>query len=233
MPSERGIICNGEEVRGILDGTITQLRRVIKVQPPADSTLAEVCNCPEWGAACGTEFHFRRALDNRAQWHTPCPFGVPGDELYVKETWCSSYQDGAWGTGFRADMSFSLGKRKHINGPHFHGKELGPHVLWNPSSSLPRWASRLDLVLTEVRVQRVQDASEEDAKAEGAFLGKCDCWPKSRTPIEAMMRQTWCHVHGQEFVDSWKSKHAKDGFSWDANPWTGVIGIRRLDKEES
>ena len=99
--------------------------------------------------------------------------------------------------------------------------------VWRSPTTMPRWASRIDLVNTSVRVERVQDASEEDAKAEGFFLGKCTCWPKSRTPIEAMMRQTWCHVHGHEFKGSWNSKYAKDGFGWDANPFTWVIGVRR------
>lgn len=92
------------------------------------------------------------------------------------------------------------------------------------------WASRLTLEITDIRVQRLQDISEEDAKAEGSFLGRCDCMPhrKDKTPFERAFRQTWCHIHGQEFHDLWDFINAKRGFGWDSNPWVWALTFKRL-----
>jgi hypothetical protein len=72
----------------------------------------------------------------------------------------------------------------------------------------------------------VQDISEEDAIAEGSYLGKCPCLPPPRVPIEAAFEQHWCHVHGQEFRQLWNSINTKRGFGWDSNPWVWVVEFK-------
>jgi hypothetical protein len=191
-------------VRAILGGRKTQTRRVLKPQP-SPQTVRDHGAWP----------------DSFAQVYGP--YGVPGDRLWVRETWVSSYQNGCWGTAFRADMSFVQGKRAHPKGPHFHAKELGPHVRWRPSIFMPRWASRITLEITGVRVQRLQDISEEDAQAEGSeWYGVADLRP------DGELREGPSVAYRAGFHDLWDSINEKRGFGWDANPWVWAITFKRV-----
>lgn len=94
---------------------------------------------------------------------------------------------------------------------------------------MPRWASRLTLIVTDVRVQRLHDISEADAAAEGAFLGSCPCCPvkQGSDALSRSFRQTWCHVHGEEFSHLWNSLHGPD--AWSENPWAAAITFRTIN----
>ena len=100
------------------------------------------------------------------KYHSVCPVQV-GDIFYVRETWTPGYMDGCWGTIFAADNSFIQGARRHVKGPYFHAKEIGPHIKWRPSIHMPRWASRTRKLVTGIRVEHGPEISEEDAIAEG------------------------------------------------------------------
>lgn len=141
--NERGILFSGEMVRAILDGRKTQTRRVAKLT--ASGRIREP--------------------GSQRNWHTDdpqcvngCPYGMPGDRLWVRETWAS---DGAqvW---YKADTDPGPANEvcEYPNGAYFEGK-------WKPSIHMPSWASRILLEITDVRVERLHDISEEDARAEG------------------------------------------------------------------
>ena len=164
MASERGIICTAEEVRGILDGTITELRRVVKPQPEGElaslrewsSGLAEACGdshpSPDKLAehSCslaGKVFPFK----SHGRLYSPtCPYGVPGGELYVRETWAHVNATGA--PAKEADFVKVKLYRATCAG-------LGLYK-WRSPATMPRWASRIDLMNTSVRVERGKDGWE-------------------------------------------------------------------------
>ncbi len=121
---EKPIIFSTEMVRAILEGRKTQTRRVVKPQPPEGETV-HVAYSETWGVKC--------------------PYGKPGDQLWVRETW-----NGTKNTGFyyRADPGTCAGK-------------------WKPSIHMPRHASRMYLGIINVRIEPLQYITVREAKAEG------------------------------------------------------------------
>jgi hypothetical protein len=215
---ERPIIFSGPMVRAILNGRKTQTRRVIKPQP-------EHKQIHDWKG--------RRLYDgeHRLWWWTSqswdldfemkktlpyfCPYGRPGDKLWIREgfAYCpEAYKAG--GVIYRADSE-------------------DDHVLsfeWRPSIHMPRRASWILLEITDGRIERVQEIAEEDAHAEGSYLGDCPCRaniPK-RDWFDKMYTQTGCHIHGLEFKALWDSINKKRGYGWDVNPWVWVLMFRRI-----
>lgn len=212
---ERPILFSGPMIRAILEGRKTQTRRVV--------------NWPEWASkesdrqdfAC----RFREASwlglfkDGRPVKRFSCRYGVAGDRLWVRETWCPDM-----------GSARSMGKGKPFDTSRARiffradGEGVGA-VRWRPSIHMPRWASRLTLEITEVRVQRLQDISEEDAKAEG-----CDQF--YRADFEAD-EDTEVHVSARdEFSTLWDSINAKRDSDWDSNPWVWAISFRRATPEK-
>ena len=194
---ERPILFKGEMVRAILEGRKTQTRRVIKpVQPRADG---------RWPAG-------RDPLPD-------CPHGVPGDRLWVRETW-EPYPGGK--VVFRADMMF--------------GVKTAPLIRWRPSIFMPRAACRLMLEVTDVRVQRVQDISEADAKAEGlkgitkdghtVKYGIPDRDGFPGTDDDGWEWQNWNTDPRLAFRRLWDSINKPRGFGWDENPWVWCISFK-------
>jgi hypothetical protein len=186
---ERPILFSGPMVRALLDGTKTQTRRIVEFDhsPTGNPTLMDNEEPVYW--AWGFD-------------HYVCPYGVPGDRLWVRETWNRTNPGGAEGLYyFKADGC----------GPHglnFHGDEL-----WRPSIFMPRAACRLFLEITEVRVERLQDISEKDAKAEGVLVGEPDNqYPSFR----------------DAYASLWDSLNAKRGYGWDKNPWVWVVTFKRI-----
>lgn len=133
---ERPIIFSGPMVRAILDGRKTQTRRAVKPQPL-------------WVASPGVPF---KTMDADPKGTINCPYGQPGDRLWVRESIhvMQPRHDGDTGSVlYRADG---------------HGDWIGK---WHPSIHMPRWASRITLEVVSVRVERLNGISEKDAKAEG------------------------------------------------------------------
>jgi len=216
---ERPILFSAPMIRALIDGSKTQTRRIMKPQPVKPS-VNESDECP-------SRWYENGELNGVPSNVWSCPYGKPGDRLWVRETWASAYQDGCWGTAFFADGAFVQGKQQHPKGPHFHAKELGEHVRWKPSIHMPRWASRITLEITEVRVQRLQEISEEDARAEGSYLGRCDCAVMQRretTPLGISFHQTGCHIHGEEFKYLWNCIHGEG--SWAKNSWVWAVSFK-------
>lgn len=203
--AERPILFSDPMVRAILDGRKLQTRRVLTPQPHEES-----------GPISVGRYHpivVRRGLEEpgveRFGAHTddeswPCPYGAPGDRLWVREAWSYYggdeylYQRDPMAVGFRASADFG-------------GRPI-PGGRWRPSIHMPRWASRLTLEVTSVRVERVQSIGEFDALAEG---------------VSGWVRDRRCETARDGFRVLWDSINGKrDGCSWKANPWVWAITFK-------
>jgi hypothetical protein len=207
-PKERGIICSAQQVRAILAGTKTQDRRIVKPQP----TFIESSGRWRWplskrhdnGGKCPAVY-----TASREWWeYVPCeayPYGQPGDRLLVRETWAWDDEDGA--RFYRADVGSGNEaddwERNRIDG--------APRYRWRPSIHMPRWASRITLEITAVRVQRLQDIGHADAIAEGI------------TGEELFRAQGYAPLAYRRL---WESINCHD--SWEQNPFVWVLSFRRL-----
>lgn len=152
---ERPILFSGPMVRAILEGRKTQTRRLLKAA--AAEIVGDLLGQPKW------------YLDRDPDRVIRCPYGALGDRLWVREAWRAEEResDAVDGVRFRADDSFREIENTRAaadawvyvynNGKHGNG--------WRPGIHMPRWASRLTLELTDVRVQRLQDIDEADARA--------------------------------------------------------------------
>lgn len=186
---ERPILFQTPMVRAILAGTKTQTRRAVK--GIALDWLAPGMFSPEFVA------NPENGL---------CPYGVPGDRLWVREAF-ASYGGTETHYHYRADT----------NVPN-------PNGGWKPSIHMPRAASRILLEVTAVRVERLQEISDEDAAAEG-----CPCYVCGRTMDGRSEDDCHCfhrHADAKDYRDLWDSING-DG-SWEANPWVWVVEFRRL-----
>lgn len=161
--TERPILFSAPMVRAILDGRKTQTRRVVKVKPDAEL---------HFGAG---RFYFLE--DEKKYIH--CPFGVPGDRLWVRENWHPDPPvNGKWDYyGFTDGELYNFDQlpKKYKNPKHviYQASWDGSPLKWCPSIHMFRWASRITLEVTAVRVERLQEISEEDAKAEGFSREVC------------------------------------------------------------
>ena len=196
---ERPILMNAEMVRAVLDGRKTQTRRPVKPQP---YTIP-------WRDAYGNadEALFWRYAEPREDWPYPrfCTFGQIGDRLWVRETWRIADSDLC---GCGGDYCTCGCNGQPIYAASYSAGDLAEFKPWRPSIHMPRWASRITLEITGVRLERIQDISEADAIAEGAPWE--DCWPTYRQSFEAL----WCRIY--------------DSQSWDVNPWVWVVEFRRV-----
>ena len=181
---ERPIIFSGEMVRAILDGRKTQTRRVIKPQPDHIHTFQKGILLPQIG-------------DKEIR----CPYGQPGDRLWVRETWAKNNPVLDAKVCYRADlMSPDLGKP------------------WKPSIYMPRWASRITLEIVNVRVERVQEITEADVIAEGIGAFTLARGVLSDAPPDPRWK----------FIELWNSINANRGYGWEINPWVWVIEFKVL-----
>jgi hypothetical protein len=132
----------------------------------------------------------------------PMPYGQPGDRLWVREAW-APIRDGAKNAWYRADMCEAT-----LNG-------APPGFRWRPSIHMPRWASRITLEVTGVRVERLVDISEADAIREGVSADKYAYKGLDR-------------AYSRAFSDLWENINGPG--SWEANPWVWVIEFKRLEQ---
>ena len=243
---ERGMIFNSEMVRAILDGRKTQTRRIMKVQPESnqlglllitDSTKHSDIGKYHWAESNATGNHVRSKLFSS-------PFGAVGERIWVRETWATlGNEDGCyvdWEDNlckgdersaariYRASCEQRPGDYGLWSIPDDaywkpHTKEHKFEGAWRPSIHMPRWASRILLEITDVRVERLNAISEEDARAEGIIDGgclncgepePCGCANPEPDATDAFA-YLWQSVYGQE--------------SWNANPWVWVISFERIE----
>lgn len=243
---ERPILFSAPMVRAVLAGTKTQTRRVVKPQPHAahDPQHADLRSAGwVWMA------HDDRASYTFATGDFRCPYGAPGDRLWVRETW--------------VDLTGTHGTPWERRNPHTGLYERGRHSFvwyaadgeqpdigdgrsplkpWRPSIHMPRWASRIDLEVTGVRVEQLQDISEADAITEGLteYFWDADAaaLPHLASEINAGTRY-WEHVIQKRrrqgsvwdkallaYKELWTDINGAD--SWEANPWVWVVEFKRV-----
>ncbi|ENU1225073.1 hypothetical protein [Providencia rettgeri] len=196
---ERGIIFNSEMVRAILDGRKTQTRRIINPQPE----LTQKSGFKWKGGLFGAGSDDRETNRNFA--HKNCPLGKIGVRLWVRETFQA---------GLCTESTFAY---KATHKPSDLEEGWDEIIKWRPSIHMPRFASRITLEITNVRVERLQSISEEDAKAEGFDNSQSDAansigWFEK--PIRAF-RRAWENIYGTE--------------GWGSNPWVWVIEFKKVE----
>lgn len=166
----------------------------------------------------------------------PCPYGQPGDRLWVRETWRQSLD--------RLNKRLLVGYRADQDDDYFDVRESRPcdfpTIGWRPSIFMPRAFSRILLEITEVRVERVQDISEEDAIAEGIqseyMIVGVNCNGGRHAEDQALRffvhdtpdESDQFECAGDAFASLWDSINAKRGFGWDVNPFVWAISFRRI-----
>ena len=196
---ERGMIFNAEMVRAILDGRKTQTRRIVKLQPDEDG-LAKVTNGP-WVDT--SERNYR------------CPFGDVGDRIWVRETWAEAGASAPNLKLYRANYP------EHLPS-HYENVPPANEIRWTPSIHMPRWASRILLETTDVRVELLNAISERDAQAEGVGKLRGGYWQH----YQPGWTQHQLSARGS-FVTLWKSIYGEE--SWNFNPWVWVIEFKRIE----
>lgn len=212
---ERGMIFNGEMVRAILDGRKTQTRRIIKWKQTRFTEIGEREDGSKWPWSEDAE----HACDF---WH-PCPFGAVGDRIWVREAFrVHSRATDVATLVYKASERNSWTEQTHRVPVAVCNKPATPEK-WTPSLHMPRWASRILLEITDVRVERLNSISEEDARAEGIIDGgclncgepePCGCANPEPDATDAFA-YLWQSIYGQE--------------NWNANPWVWVIEFKRVE----
>lgn len=220
------IIFNGDMVRALLDGSKTQTRRVVKTQPMDIWPNGQDCYSPARGSIHYTPNDVRASMsdDKLTYWggcvgvgEYSCPFGSPGDLLWVRETFCPIYpQDQHYNGGRPIEYDF---KATYQHGDRM-GDLIGKHKRWTPSIHMPRWASRITMKITDIRVERLQDISEEDAQSEGTERGML------KTMGGEFILHGGSYTCG--FINLWQSIYGPD--SWAQNPWVWVIEFEVIRK---
>ena len=197
--TERPIIFSAPMVRAILAGTKTQTRRAVKLKPWHQIEQRDDGTLWPW-----------MYDDDRASDHwVPCPHGQPGDRLWVRE----AHMDLGACCLYRADANAEQERAL-----------AAPGQRWRSSIHMPRWASRITLDITGVRVERLQDISEGDAEAEGAS--------EAPMPMATMYSQAAVlrSRYREGYADLWESLHGPG--SWDANPWVWVVEFKRITQKD-
>lgn len=205
---ERPIFFSGEMVRAILDGKKTQTRRIIKEQPEVRDGMLELRTKKPTGKPPSSIFRTNDwSLLKEWMRTIECPYGNVGDRLWVRETW-GEFVRRPGHIVYRADDPLALGSSNR----------------WKPSIHMPRWASRITMEVTGVRVERLQDISGGDARAEGILDGGClncgcsePCGCDNPSPDA---RDTFAYL--------WDSINEKSGFGWRKNPWVWVIEFKKV-----
>lgn len=227
--SERPILMSGPMIRAILAGQKSMTRRTVKGPVTFLGGSGQEADLSCWGWFFdGPDFHgyavLERGLDGRhdhGNVSIPCPYGEPGDNLWVRETWATIKGNGIR-TVYRAD-----GEPVDT----LRGTPI-PNMRWQPSIFLRRGASRLSLAVTDIRVERVQSISDADVVAEGITAesvaalwagasrkARKQAWGIDDPPFGSMApyalwHLAWAIINGAE--------------SWFSNPWVWVVGFRRI-----
>lgn len=211
---ERPIIFSGPMVRATLDDRKTQTRRIVKPQPQHPRFRGMLALDDE-----GIELYLHDRTLVRA---VRCPYGKPGDRLWVRETWgdCSPGADALVGTKWDKPWYRADADTYGLLGHDGEGAVYVEDVKWRPSIHMPRSASRITLEVTAVRIERLQDISEADAVSEG--IGQYDNGTFGLNNPGACMGPT----AKVAYMRLWEFLHGP-GF-WDANPLVWVIEFKRI-----
>lgn len=205
------MIFNGEMVRAILDDRKTQTRRPVKL-PVHDKNLG----CELAGNELAGELSAGNYLNSA--------FGKPGDRIWVRETFrVHSRATDVATLVYKASVRNSWTEQTHRVPVSVCNKPATPEK-WTPSLHMPRWASRILLEITDVRVERLREISQADAEAEGVGKLKKGFW-KNYQPGWTEFQLT---ARGS-FATLWKSIYGDE--SWYADPWVWVVEFKRIEEQ--
>lgn len=257
---EHPILFSGEMVRAILEGRKTQTRRVVKHILPTCQKI--------WRNGLDSQNSWGMMGNNGNGWTISCPYGNTGDHLWVREKWrivgwsedgdwCIEYKDGfeRWfdsvqdvdeDTGVRywmqcTDDCIKAGIPEDENGDFRFDNQHPCPTRWRPSIHMPRWASRIALEIVNIRVERLQDISRDDAMFEGVqivnpYKIEPDLPPGFPAAFQdyanpnnfftadpvASFRSLWGMVNEKRNADDFAA------YQWNANPWVWVVEFRKL-----
>lgn len=212
---ERQILFKGPLVRAILAGQKTVTRRVVKPQfqtAPVDV----VDGVPSWDSPT----NYAGEVQMNTQRGKPCPYGKPGDRLWVREAWAADAQVDAV-----APRDLSQGEPIHYpadGAVRQTGCAMITPGKGRPSIHMPRWVSRILLEVTAVRVERLQDITEEQARAEGCTADDDPFWHPTYNDPDSGGRPS----HRNTFEYLWGEINGAD--AWAANPWVWVVEFKRV-----
>ncbi len=195
------ITCTTESVRGILDGRKTHTRRVIKPQPDTE-WLEYIIKRNETNRPYG-ENGIMVMVDGKEK---KCPYGVPGDKLWVKETWNAKSIDGTWWK----DMVGTCSEKMAFNWNMYYKATSQTCKKWRSSRFMPKAFSRITLEIKDIRVERVQDIGMKSAVAEGVSTMKGNPEPRIL------------------FQDLWNEINEKRGYGWETNPYVWVVEFEKI-----
>lgn len=201
--TEHSIIFNGDMVRAILRGEKTQTRRPVKPQPATGCiySINGAHNAALHLTDAGCQVRYIPPTGRSKDHLLLCPFGQPGDRLWVRETFALG-EPPYFGVAYRADEG---------DNPE---DVSGERQKWTPSIHMPRYLSRIRLEITDINVERVQDITADEAIKEGVvdpIMGTYGLSPKT------------------VFRDMWNDIYAERGLGWNENPWVWAITFRHVE----
>ncbi|NUT73570.1 hypothetical protein HNO86_00795 [Pseudomonas sp. C1C7] len=212
QPKERPILFSAPMVRAILEGRKTVTRRPVKAAKAHADGFLMLDHGKGWRPY--NMFGDSEVDSEGMEYPIACPYGKSGDRLWVRETcFINDFREAAVPVDERAECEI-IYRADGI--PDWEGEEV--LISWRPSIHMPRWASRILLEITDVRVERLQDISRADIRAEGLQcppeLASDDVSPNYRDWFPAAWRELWESINGAD--------------SWSANPWVWVVEFKRV-----
>ncbi len=218
--NEHPILFSSEMVNSILSGQKTQTRRIVKGDLSISGNTARYSS-PNRRSHTWTDLPC---------YLSTCPYGIPGDLLWVRETWRAVELDnGNDGILYKADNHFKSIENSQAAADlwcdAYADRKYGNK--WRPSIFMPRWASRILLDVTDVQVERIQEISDGDAIKEG-IQDVCHCGDYVEghgyhSGHGAVSMPGWAT---ENFSSLWDSINAERGHSWESNPWVWVVSFK-------
>ena len=213
---ETGLMFKAPLVRAILEGRKTQTRRIVKWKGLQKGLYLGFSGLR--AGKTGDNWVLESNTPTSSEWRctpTPCPFGKPGDRIYVRETWNPDPPcDGTWAytqwAGCRQGQIEGVPKQFRTPEHCMYAASTDAELVWTPSVHMPKWAARIWLEITGVRVERLLSITEADAKAEGAVL--------KNSPAAHLTS------YRRGFQELWEST----GGDWPANPWVWAIDFKTI-----
>lgn len=235
----RPILFSGEMVRAILEGRKTQTRRVVKMSSVEGFDTHDMWHSAQQVRDGSWIFWSCKTPPSKTTYESGgflCPYGQPGDRLWVRETYQLWQPWGSDGDEWIGDEVMEFDGRVPKVAPDEYSmwkvayKADEPELCkwWRPSIFMPRWASRITLEIVNVRVERLQEISRDDARAEG--MSNIWAWGPERDRIH--FSRAVLNPFVANFSVLWDEINSKRGFGWDVNPWVWVIEFKCISGTE-